>query len=112
MSLPGVLQEVIAALDRAGVTYMLTGSFASAYYGSARSTQDIDLVIATSSEQLQAFVGSLPSGEYYADLDAALEAYQRQSMFNVIDLKTGWKIDMIIRKSRPSARRSSAGGDG
>ena len=38
--------------------------------------------------------------EYYADLDAALDAHQRQSLFNVIDLATGWKIDLIIRKSR------------
>jgi hypothetical protein len=29
-----------------------------------------------------------------------LEAHKRQSMFNVIDLATGWKIDLIARKSR------------
>jgi len=49
---------------------------------------------------LHAFVGALPSNEYYADLHAALDAHQRQSMFNVIDLATVWKIDLIIRKSR------------
>jgi hypothetical protein len=80
---------------------MLTGSFASAYYGAPRSTQDIDLVIEATAEQLQTFVRNLPSDEYYADLDAALEAHKRQSMFNVIDLATGWKIDLIIRKPRP-----------
>jgi hypothetical protein len=32
-------------------------------------------------------------------LDAALEAHTRP-LFNVIDLATGWKIDLIIRKSR------------
>ncbi len=79
---------------------MLSGSFASAYYGSPRSTQDIDLVIAANPAQLRAFVASLPGGEYYADLDAALEAHKRESMFNIIDLESGWKIDMIIRKSR------------
>jgi hypothetical protein len=100
MSFPRVLQKVTSALDHAGVAYMLTGSFASAYYGSPRSTQDIDFVIAATPEQLRALVGSLPSGAYYADLDAALEAYKRESMFNVIDLESGWKIDMIIRKSR------------
>ncbi|MBZ5547338.1 MAG: hypothetical protein LAO22_05120 [Acidobacteriia bacterium] len=50
--------------------------------------------------QLREFIEALPSNQYYADLDAALEAYNRQSMFNVIDLLTGWKIDLIIRKSR------------
>lgn len=105
MNLPDVLPRIIAALDRAGVPYMLTGSFASAYYGSLRSTQDIDLVIAATPSQLRAFVESLPMSEYYADVDAALEAHKRESLFNIIDLKTGWKIDLIIRKSRPFSRK-------
>jgi len=79
---------------------MLSGSFASAYYGAPRSTQDIDLVIETTYAQLGKFVQSLSSDEYYVDLNAALDAYKRQSLFNVIDLATGWKIDFIIRKSR------------
>jgi hypothetical protein len=104
MNFPDVLLRITVALDRAGVAYMLTGSFASAYYGSLRSTQDIDLVIAATPQQLQTLIQGLPSGEYYADLDAALEAFKRESMFNVIDLRTGWKIDMIIRKSRAFSR--------
>ena len=83
------------------IAYMLSGPFASAYYGAPRSTQDIDLVIEATPLQLRAFVQGLPGEEYYADLDAALEAHTRQSLFNVIDLATGWKIDLIIRKSRP-----------
>jgi hypothetical protein len=79
---------------------MLTGSFASAHHGAPRSTQDIDIVIAADPPQLRAFVQSLPSVEYYSDLGAALQAHKQQSLFNVIDLATGWKIDLIIRKSR------------
>jgi hypothetical protein len=101
MSLTEVLRRVTDALDQAAIPYMLTGSFASAYYGSPRSTQDVDFVLAATAPQLQAFVATLPSDEYYAEIEAALEAHKRGSMFNVIDLKTGWKIDMIIRKSRP-----------
>jgi hypothetical protein len=100
MSALEVFRRITAALDQAGIPYMLTGSFASAYYGAPRSTQDIDLVIEATPAQLRAFVQSLPSGEYYANLTAALEAHKRQSLFNVIDLATGWKIDLIIRKSR------------
>ena len=100
MSAPDVFQRITAALDQSGIAYMLTGSFASAYYGAPRSTQDIDLVIEASPAQLETFVRRLPSEEYYADLDAALEARKRESLFNVIDLSTGWKIDLIMRKSR------------
>ena len=100
MSIPEVFRKITTALDQAGIGYMLTGSFASAHYGAPRSTQDIDLVIEATPEQLRVFVEALSGNEYYAELDAALEAHKRQSMFNVIDLATGWKIDLIIRKSR------------
>ena len=79
---------------------MLSGSFASAYYDAPRSTQDIDFAIAATPAQLRAFVQSLPSDQYCVDVDAGLEAHKRQSLFNVIDLASGWKIDLIIRKSR------------
>lgn len=100
MSVPAIFQRITAALDQAGIAYMLSGSFASAYYGAPRSTQDIDLVVEATPAQLRAFVQSLSLDDYYVDLDAALEAHRRQSLFNVIDLTTGWKIDLIIRKTR------------
>jgi Nucleotidyltransferase of unknown function (DUF6036) len=100
MSVSEVFQRISSALDEAGIAHMLSGSFASAHYGTPRSTQDIDFVIEATPAQLRQFIEALPSRQYYADLDADLETHKRQSMFNVIDLATGWKIDLIIRKSR------------
>jgi hypothetical protein len=100
MSLPEVFRKITEALDQAGIAYMLTGSFASAHYGAPRSTQDIDLVIEATAAQLRTFVQGLSGDKYYADLEAALEAHRRESLFNVIDMSTGWKIDLIFRKSR------------
>ncbi len=101
MSAPDAFRRAIEHLDRAGIPYMLTGSAASSFHGVPRATQDIDLVIAPTAEQLRAFVGDLSKGAYYASLDAALDAQRQRSQFNVIDMKTGWKLDLIIRKSRP-----------
>jgi hypothetical protein len=95
-----VFRRLTSALDRAGIPYMLSGSFASSYYGATRSTQDIDLVIDATPEQLELLIRQLPAEHYYVDLPAALEAHRRKSLFNVIDLATGWKIDLIIRKAR------------
>ena len=36
MSWPEVLRRITTALDSAGIAYVLTGSFASVYYGSPR----------------------------------------------------------------------------
>jgi len=101
MSVAEVFHRITAALDQAAIPYMLTGSFASAYYGIPRSSQDIDLIIEATPARLQTFIQLLPSGEYHADLEAALDAQKRQSLFNVIDLSAGWKVDLIFRKSRP-----------
>jgi hypothetical protein len=103
-----VLGRIIAALSGAGIPYMLTGSFASSYHGSLRATQDIDLVISPTPDQIRALVKLLPRSEYYVDEKTALKAVRRQGQFNVIDMATGWKIDFIVRKERPFSREEFA----
>jgi hypothetical protein len=97
----GVLARVVAALDRADVPYMITGSVASASWGAPRATQDIDIVIAPVLGSLQRLLAEFPTEKYYVSREAALDAYGRESLFNVIDFETGWKIDLVMRKARP-----------
>lgn len=104
MSVEDLLRRIIAALEQAGIPYMLTGSVASSYYGEARASQDIDLVIAPDEPQLRAFLRSLPASSYYVSEDAAIEALQLRSQFNVIDIITGWKVDLIVRRDRDFSR--------
>jgi len=104
MTAQDVFQRIVAALERAGIPFMLTGSHASSYHGTPRATQDIDVVIAPTAAQLHVLAGDLPETEYYIDEEAALDALRRRSQFSVIDLTTGWKIDLIIRKSRSFSR--------
>ncbi|MDP3768887.1 MAG: hypothetical protein Q8S13_12800 [Dehalococcoidia bacterium] len=96
-----LLQSIAATLDAAGIPFMLTGSMASAYHGAGRATMDIDLVIDPTRTQLLAVVASVTEAGLYVSADAALEALDQRSMFNVVDTTTGWKVDLIIRKSRP-----------
>lgn len=104
MTTRDIFRRVTEALDRIGIPYMLTGSFASSFHGAPRATQDLDIVIAATPDQLRSLAAALPPAEYYFDLQAALRALDREGMFNVIDHSTGWKIDFIIRKSRPFSR--------
>jgi hypothetical protein len=83
---------------------MLTGSFASAWHGLPRATQDIDFVIAPTLNALRAFVRALPRDAWYADEQTALEALGAEGQFNLIDLASGWKVDLICRRSRPFSR--------
>ena len=101
MSATDVFRRFVAMLDRVRIPFMLTGSFASSLHGVTRATQDIDLVIAPTEDQLRELVAAMPPDAYYVDLDAALDALRRRSQFNVIDLETGWKVDLIVRRDRP-----------
>lgn len=93
-----LLAKVVAALNSAGIAHMVTGSFASTYHGEPRMTRDIDLVIDPDTTTVSLFVEQFEPGDFY--IDDAVSATARRDMFNVIDIKTGWKVDLIIRKDR------------
>ncbi len=99
MTVTEVFSRITTALERAGMEYMLVGSFASTRYSSPRSTQNIDIVISATPEQLRIFIADLKGKNWYAEAEAALEAHRNESLFNIIELNTGWKIDLIFRKS-------------
>ncbi len=100
MSSAELLRTIVARLEAADVAFMLTGSLAAAVHGAGRATMDIDLVIDATAEQLRSLVRSLSVPDYYVSEEAALEALAAEGMFNVVAVATGWKADLIIRKSR------------
>ncbi|HEY4245072.1 MAG TPA: hypothetical protein VGM88_34890 [Kofleriaceae bacterium] len=96
-----LLVVIGAALDAAGIPYMVVGSFASMAHGVPRTTQDVDLVIEPTRASLDAFLAALDLERFYVDPDVARDALARRSMFNVIEMTTAWKVDLVIRKNRP-----------
>ncbi len=104
MNIEGFLQRLVAVLEQVGIPYMLSGSLASAFYGIPRSTQDIDIVVELDITRLRALITALPQEMYYVSEPAAVDALRRQGQFNVIDMETGWKVDLIVRKRRPFSR--------
>jgi hypothetical protein len=101
LSVTTVFEKVRAALDVAGISYFVTGSFASSAHGIPRSTNDIDIVIAPSPQQLEGLLRQFPETDFAADRDDAFDALGRKSLFNVVDYATMWKIDFIIRQPTP-----------
>jgi hypothetical protein len=104
VSVRELFSRIRAALDAADVPHMLTGSFASSLHGTPRATQDIDIVIAPTRDQLLRLLAQFPESDYYVSRDVALDALARYGQFNVIDLATGWKIDFIVRRPRAFSR--------
>jgi hypothetical protein len=98
-----VLQLLFSKLDECGIPYMITGSFASNIHGVPRATQDADVIIDVEQKALERLLESLGSA-FYLNSEAAMDAIFEQRMFNVIHLETGFKVDLIIRKSRPFSK--------
>jgi hypothetical protein len=98
---PNLLHLIARRLNEAGIPFMVTGSVAAAFHGAGRATMDVDMVIDATAPQLHDLVASLSGPDTYVSAEAALEALAHQSMFNVVETTTGWKADLIIRKSRP-----------
>jgi hypothetical protein len=98
------LKKLIKVLGDSSIPYMISGSFVSSYHGRPRATKDIDFVIAPAEKQLLEFVDSLGE-DYYVSLEAVRDAFANCTMFNIIDILSGWKADFILRKSRAFSRQ-------
>ena len=93
-----VLGLVSDRLSAHGLPFMLTGSFAMAYYATPRMTRDLDLVVALSERDVDALVVAF-AADFYVDADAARTAVSSERMFNLMHFESGLKIDLIVRKS-------------
>jgi len=98
MTAASLFEKLRAALDGAGIPYFVTGSFVSSALGVPRSTNDIDVIIAPTAEQLEALLRAFSFPAFYSDREDALDALERRSQFNVIDNATLWKVDFIVSK--------------
>ena len=98
-----VLMSVVVVFERLGIPYLVGGSMASALYGVARSTLDADIVADIRQDQVGALVSALGE-EFYADDQMIHDAIKHRGSFNLIHLKTMFKVDVFIRKERPFDR--------
>lgn len=99
-----LLLNVIRAMERAGVEYMLTGSLVSSLQGEPRSTHDIDVVIVLRSEAIPILAQSFPWPDYYFDEQMAREALRLNSMFGLLDQRGGDKVDFWLLTQEPFDR--------
>jgi hypothetical protein len=92
-----LLKTVTHLLDQKGIGYMISGSLALNVYCIPRMTMDIDIVIELDLANLSDFLEIFSTG-YYLNEDTIKQEIKRKGMFNVIDHRSGLKIDFIIRK--------------
>ena len=87
----------VKLLNRFHVSYLLTGSFAVAFYGRPRATHDIDFVIEVlkkNSTQIKKVIDSLGSEFIFDKKNLNLEA--ETTMFNILHEDSTIKIDFWV----------------
>lgn len=93
-----LLKKVCNELEKKDIEYMLSGSLAMNIYTVPRLTRDIDIVIDIKVSDIQKFTSIFENGFYIYEEGIKEEILNRR-MFNVIDNKSGFKIDFIVRKN-------------
>lgn len=98
MSQSQLLIHVATLLESAAIPYMITGSTVSSLQGEARSTHDIDIVIAIQPDAIPALLTGFPAPRFYVDEESIRDAIAHVHTFNVLDSESGGKIDFWILK--------------
>lgn len=101
MSQQDLLKRVVAALERIGIDYMITGSIASSLQGEPRATHDLDVVIGIDESSVPALLAEFPAPEFYHDDSAVREAVRDRTGFNVIETTEGDKVDFWLLTDHP-----------
>jgi hypothetical protein len=95
-----LLADCLRRLNRSGVTYYLTGSMASNYWGIPRTTHDLDFVVRLPMSAVPRIIHEF-SGDFYIEEAAVRAAYQPPHQFNAIDTRSALKVDFWLPKPEP-----------
>lgn len=103
MSEQELLADCLRRLNRSGVTYYLTGSMASNFWGIPRTTHDLDFVVQMPMAAVTRIVQEF-SGDFYIEESAVRAAYQPPHQFNAIDNRSALKVDFWLPRPEPFDR--------
>jgi hypothetical protein len=98
-----LLVDCLRRLNRTGVTYYLTGSMASNYWGIPRSTHDLDFVVQLPTASVRLIVQEF-SDHFYIEEEAVRAAYEPPHQFNAIDTRSALKVDFWLAQNNPFDR--------
>jgi hypothetical protein len=91
-----LLRRLAETLEGLNIPYLVTGSMATIAYGEPRFTNDIDVVVALRTEQVDAFCAAFPDPDFYCPRDAVIQAVRQRFQFNILHPESGLKIDVIV----------------
>ena len=94
------LATVLEILETLGIPHHVGGSFASTLHGVPRQTLDADVVVDLPLTLVEPLAERLRP-RFYLDDDRIRQAIANKASFNLIDLSSGFKIDLFVKGNEP-----------
>jgi len=107
----GLVKRLITCLNNAGIDYMFTGAIAASYYGTPRTTMDVDIIIHTTQQNTAKLVQVLQNAGIHPDRQRINNALN--TSYNVATLKdtlTPYFVDLILAKDPLEKRPGTISG--
>lgn len=89
----------ILPLEKGNISYFVTGSIASIFYGEPRLTHDIDIVIHLTPADILKLTALFPLDKYYCPPEEVLQIESRRrpyGHFNIISHESGLKAGSFV----------------
>jgi len=94
------VNDVVTRLEATGVTYAITGSIASNFWGVPRLTHDVDVLVLLPADKVAAVFAAFPE-PYYVSEPSIHDALRTGTMFNVLETGAGFKVDFWVSGGDP-----------
>jgi hypothetical protein len=102
-----LLLDCLRRLNRAELSYLLTGSMASNFWGIPRTTHDLDFVIQLPPSFIPKMIETF-KGDFFLDEAAVRAAYKPPHQFNAIDRRSTLKVDFWLLRQNAFEREMFA----
>lgn len=90
-------------LEALSIPWVLGGSLASSLYGEPRSTNDVDIALRLDPDGVPALIAAV-GDRYYLPVQALVDAARRHHSASLLELATGFKIDLFFLGDGPLDR--------
>ncbi len=98
-----ITKQIVDVFSGLDINYMVGGSLASSLHGIPRATQDVDIIADIKLKDITELVNILKN-DFYIDADMIKKAIYKSASFNIIHLKTMYKIDIFLLKQDESSK--------
>lgn len=104
----GLVKRLVKSLNAAEIDYMFTGALAASYYGTPRTTMDIDIIVKISRKELRNLAAALRKASIKVNEAKIERAFN--SGFRIITLKdekTPFTLDIIFSDEKLEKRHGT-----